>query len=91
MARLRIGCLSTDQFSFKDRIFSAFYSDLGLDIFDRVWDDSCDEGFNLQSAKTGKIVLVTISKDFYLNEELQGWELVPYQNDSFKKVIVWND
>ena len=59
MAMLQIPTVSTNHFSFKNGQFSAFASDLnGLGKPSRVYDDACDVGFWLQSAVTGKKILM---------------------------------
>lgn len=52
-------------FSFKDNVFVTDASDLGDFDLGRVYDDACDEGFTIISAKTGKAaVFVEIESDY---------------------------
>lgn len=87
---------NTDQFSYKDRKFSAFASDFDKfafsQMFTQVFDDACDQGFEITSARTGKKVKMTLSETHRDREgDLTHWEFIPYRNDSFDSLIVFND
>ena len=76
---------STDRFSYKNRVFTAEASDFPehkfRQMFTQVFDDACDQGFELTSARTGKKVKVTLSKVYRDREgELTHWEFIPYRN-----------
>jgi hypothetical protein len=68
---------STNQFWWtpKSGLFSQDLSSLCRDprvsIFHQLYNDSCDAGITLISAKTGK------EADFFVNGEIQGWNLLP--------------
>lgn len=92
--------LSTDRFNFNamNGVFTAEASDFnGLPFkFDhllaRVWDDACDVGFELVSARTGEKVVVTLVDEKTDNEgSILFWEFAPYRNESFNKVVIFND
>ncbi len=86
---------STDSFSYKNRKFSTFASDFDgftfSQMFTQVFDDACDQGFELMSARTGKKVKVTLSKTHKREGDITHWEFLPYGDDSFDSLIVFND
>ena len=87
---------STDEFSYKDRVFTAEASSIGHTrfgtMFSQVFDDACDEGFELTSARTGMKVKMTLAKIHRDREgDLTHWEFIPYHNTSFDKLVVFND
>jgi hypothetical protein len=70
--------VGSEKFDFKGGVFVAEISDLGHFNFARLYDDACDAGLTLRSAKTGKLA------DFYVAKvnddgdgELIGWTLKP--------------
>jgi hypothetical protein len=53
--------ISSSRFSFSGNTFSAEASDFGRAFkLDRVYDDACDEGFSIVSAKTGNIAVFAL-------------------------------
>lgn len=65
----------------QDREFSQEISSLpgkGADIFQRIFDDACDVGFAIVSAKTGAERIFSLSKEIVRRhadeQEVEGWE-----------------
>ena len=91
--------LSTKQFTYikKDRLLIADASDLDLDNhIIQVFPDSCDEGFDLYSNHTGRVVRFVCRHDEWNNEgELLWHDYVPIsdfeQRDIELTVRVYND
>jgi len=89
--------ISTNMFHYhKDtRKFSQEASTLGpifYVMFNRLFPDACDEGFELVSQRTGKVVKMYLADVEIDNErETLAWHFQPYQHDSFFELIVWND
>jgi hypothetical protein len=55
-------------------------------VFSRVYDDACDEGFKIVSKVTAHaVVYVVDGHDTNADNEIQGWRLVPTQ-DSVRRV-----
>ena len=53
--------VSSSLFSFKDNTFAAEASDFGPGYkLGRVYDDACDEGFSIVSAKTGNVAVFAL-------------------------------
>jgi hypothetical protein len=78
---LRPAPVSTDQFTWvpADKMFVAEAS--SLQRFERVWNDSCDTGLTLVSARTGEAVTFTVHHIEIDNEgDLLYWDLVPATN-----------
>lgn len=69
--------LHTNQFSYQPhtRTFISDVSDLGPQVFERIYDDACDVGVQLVSAKTGKVI------PFLMNDEVRDFD-----ND----ILRWN-
>tara|TARA_R110000772_G_scaffold16535_6_gene46835 strand:- start:787 stop:1092 length:306 start_codon:yes stop_codon:yes gene_type:complete len=96
---LRPNRLSVEFFTYTDKTFYADASDLeqGGDrlMFDRVWADSCDEGFTLVNPATGGEAV------FYLNDtqkdeegDITDWRLIPVDKELVAQgitAVVWND
>jgi hypothetical protein len=61
--------------------------------FGRVYDDSCDIGFNLKSEWTDKIVTFVVNKIDERGGDILAWNLVPVGKDKNLpvKVVVFND
>lgn len=58
----------------------------------QIWDDACDEGFVLVSERTGAEVIVTNTGPARDKEgDITHWDFFPHRNDSFKKVVIFND
>jgi len=85
---------NTNEFSYKNRKFTAEASDFKgrfQSMFKQIFDDACDEGFELKSARTGKVVEVILVETVRYDNEIQFWMFTPYCNDSFDSLIVFND
>lgn len=91
---------NTNDFSYKNRVFSAEVSDFGPNRFEAVFDTTFDDeheqgyfkGFELVSARTGKIVKMIHNETFRDREgDITHWEFIPYRNTSFDKLVVFND
>jgi hypothetical protein len=83
--------INSGKFSYKNKCFSAFDSDLPRNLVKQVWNDACDEGFAIVSEKTGKEVIVTFCK-IYKNKDgdVTHWEFKPYRNNTFDRVVIFN-
>jgi len=86
--------ISSSRFSFKDNTFSAEASDFGRRFeLGRVYDDACDEGFSIVSAKTGKIAVFAL----YNREEDGEGDLVSWvfrcvtPGLTHLKAVIFND
>lgn len=78
---LRPASVGTDQFTWvpADKMFVAEAS--SLPRFERVWNDSCDEGLTIVSARTGEAVTFTVHHTEIDDEgDLLYWDLVPAAN-----------
>ncbi len=87
---------NTDEFTFKNRVFTAEASDFSdgrfMAMFNQVFDDACDQGFELTSSRTGKKVKMTFEKAHRSEEgDITHWSFIPYRNTSFDKLVVFND
>jgi hypothetical protein len=79
--------------------FYAEASDLGRNPFDRIYSDACDEGFSIESAKTGKVGVFYLSHTkIDRDNDIVYWELKPTAETIQRiprlhgiKVIVFND
>lgn len=89
--------ISTAHFSYSKltNSFAAFASDFAggfSQLFDQVFDDACDQGFKLVSERTGDEVVVTYKEaERNVFGEILAWVFVPYRNNAFEKVIIFND
>jgi hypothetical protein len=73
---------STDRFTFdpKGKCFIAEASDLDRNLFKQIFPDSCDEGLELVSSRTGETSKWYVNNTQYSNDEdheLQAWHLIP--------------
>lgn len=86
MALLTPSQVSTDRFTYnaRDKRFSAEISDLGRGFtFGRVYDDACDVGLTLVSARTGRTMVFSVLDEERDREgELQCWVLRSVQGAS---------
>jgi hypothetical protein len=63
--------------SAKDKQFTVEASTLGKNAIGQVYDDACDEGFTMVSARTGKTAtFYLVSRERYQGE-VTGWTLKP--------------
>ena len=88
--------VSSRPFSYIDGMLVADLSDLGRDFrFGRVWDDACDVGLTVISARTGRKVVYVIENEQRDREgELQYIELRPasrFESDDLPAVRLFND
>jgi hypothetical protein len=86
--------ISSSKFSFKNNTFVAEASDFGRKLpLGRVYDDACDEGFSIVSAKTGKIAVFAL----YNHEEDKEGDLVSWifkcvtPGLTHLKAVIFND
>lgn len=95
MALLNPKPVSTNRFTYHSgtATFVAEASDLGRDPFGRVWDDACDIGLTLVSARTGAQVVFAVAGEARDGEgDLLYWDLLPAdRNAPALKVRVYND
>lgn len=84
----------SSKFSFKNNTFVAEASDFGRNLdLGRVYDDACDEGFSIVSAKTGKIAVFAL----YNHEEDNEGDLVSWifrcvtPGLTHLKAVIFND
>lgn len=91
---------STSKFSCsKDaKRFSAEISSLGRNVFGQIYTDACDQGIILVSEKTGAESKWAVEREVRLNDDLDGWVLVPTAETLRKipslrgyEVHIWND
>jgi len=84
--------ISSDLFDYEEGTFFAEVSCLGDPAWERVYDDACDEGFSVVSAKTGKHVVFAEVGQIEEYGELAGWNF-SCVTPGFKhlKAVVWND
>jgi hypothetical protein len=77
MRELRNNTLSTDQFTYRDRVYIGEISDFGHSFqFTQIYDDSCDRGFTLQS-RTGKVANFYLAETKVVEGDLLYWKLLP--------------
>jgi len=86
--------LSSSRFTFKGNTFSAEASDFGRSFkLDRVYNDACDEGFSIVSAKTGKVAVFAL----YNHEEDSEGDLISWifrcmtPGLTHLKAVIFND
>lgn len=89
---------STNQFTWtsETKSFSAFLSDFKpyQEVFGRVYDDACDEGFVLVSHKTGKEMTFGVYHQEYDDGDLKFIKLIPVKRSDrelVNYVIMFND
>ena len=83
---------SSTRFTFKGHTFIAEASDLRDIHLGRVYDDACDEGFTIVSAKTGKGAVFAMHKTFNHGEEFGGWEFKCVTPGlTHLKAVIFND
>jgi len=82
----------------KDRRGAAEESTLranGYDLFQRVYNDACDEGFVMLSNRTGAVRLFTLAHTEKANGEVLWWEFTNYEGRGCSgpctRVTVFND
>lgn len=46
-------------------------------VFERIFDDSCDEGFYLVSVRTGALLKFYVNKTETNDGDIVAWELIP--------------
>jgi hypothetical protein len=73
---------------------SAEISDLGINHFERVYDDACDEGITI-AGKREEVVFVVTKTDFN-DDDVAGWHLESINRrtgrlDGRFKVLIIND
>jgi len=97
MAVLRPAPVSSDNFTFSRSLntFAAEASDLGPDFrLGQVYDDACDEGFTIVSARTGAaVVFAANGTDKDAEGETTAWRYVavwPLQHKGIA-AVVFND
>ncbi len=90
----------SELFSYKDGTFTAFASDLnGHELMRQLYDDACDVGFGIKSARTRSVVtfhLAEVKRN--ADNDIQFWEYHPTPDNvrtalsSLKnlKVIIFN-
>jgi hypothetical protein len=59
--RLKLSCLSSNQFTIHGKTLVAEMSYLQVNVFHPLYDDACDVGFDIQSIKTGRTITVTLN------------------------------
>lgn len=59
--------------------------------FGQVYDDACDEGLTLVSARTGNEVTFVVDHTEYCNGELLWWKLVPADFKGGMSILLFND
>lgn len=66
-----------------DKVFISEASDIGDDqLFQRVYNDACDVGFNVVNVASGQSILVTLLKETQDDDgETVSWEYVPSYED----------
>ena len=70
--------VSTDRFTYVAEVREFVAEASSLPPFRRVWDDACDEGLTLISARTGREVVCAVVDLMRDDEgELTGWTLRP--------------
>jgi hypothetical protein len=98
MSELRTERINSAKFTYDafTMVFSAFMSDLRCE-FVPIYDDACDYGFTMVSARTGKEANFFMVGPIMKNDEMVGWELRPTdaaikQQPRLRgaKVEIWN-
>lgn len=82
--------LNTEMFSYKDKVFAGEISTTQLSIEDlkqQVFDDACDEGFLLESERTGKTIRMVFSKQHTNGEDITHWTFEPYIMDILREPV----
>lgn len=86
--------ISSSRFTFSGNTFVAEASDFGRDLkLGNVYDDACDEGFSIVSAKTGRAAVFAL----YNHEEDGEGELVKWifkcvtPGLTHLKAVIFND
>jgi hypothetical protein len=85
--------VSTDLFSYDPDNRTFFAEDSDLPRPSRIWDDACDTGYTLVSARTGKEVIVAITSEMRRDGDILYWVLQPIarnERDMFT-VHIFND
>ncbi len=86
---------ATGQFEFKNGVFSqnaSFFEDRFLELFHIEFENKGNQGFELVSSKSGKTVNVLLDKVVMdKNDNITAWEFTPENDDSFIKVVIYND
>lgn len=84
---------SSNLFTWKGNSGVADVSDLGqsgnFKVWDRIYDDACDIGFYIVSAKTRKRVLFYMGKIDGDGEDIHGWNFISACGQF--KILVVND
>ena len=95
--KLQIDQISTDQLGWtpEHNQFSAYISDLSraFNPLKQIWDDACDVGFELVSARTGAVVVFTLERtDKDRDREVAGWKFRGFAPGfDHLKVLLIND
>lgn len=83
---------NTREFTYHKGTFSAEASDFG-DRFNSMFSQDADsESFELVSERTGAVVKMILNKVHFDDEgDLTHWEFIPYRNNKFTSLVVFND
>jgi hypothetical protein len=78
-----------DAFSWLGKTGSTCISDLqGWNLMSRVWTDACDEGFYVQSHRTGAVKLFVMTETVHRAGDLECWV---FKSDDGVELRVYND
>ena len=98
MSRLRVPLFDGSLFTWQGTFGAADASDLeptaglGRNHRARVWDDACDEGFEVRSPRTGRYVLFVLQRTIVDDaNEVTGWEYTSYGEARRITIVVAND
>jgi hypothetical protein len=86
--------ISTSQFTYKNRVFSASASDFPNpnDLFQPNFPIAQTLGFELVSERTGAMLEMMLIRNHYDGEgDLTHWRFMPCNSNAFDTLIVFND
>lgn len=98
----RLSPIPSGKFTYdeKTKVFTAEASDLsGINLFSPIYDDACDAGFAMESARTGQTVTYCLEKEHRNNDnDVTHWTFTPI-TESIRKtpickgtsVMIFND
>ena len=86
--------ISSNAFTYNSDLH-AFYAEVsglnGFNFLSQVFDDACDVGFAIESAKTGKSVVFIFTKTDKNDDEILGWRFESYNFHQKLTCLIIND
>ena len=96
MALLMLDPIPSDRFTYipEKRLMVAEASTIRLP-FRRIYDDACDIGLAVRSARSGEVVTFVVSQEYRRDGDVTHWDVVPIPEHRRRarkvRIRIWND